>query len=104
MYYDVMVNILMKNIVLLVCLLFLISCNSNTQDQQGSIEVETISISPPQSAVSFTPSIEGPLRVLSVSPTGLLQAIEPNFALAVTFSAPMTPLGEAAPIPLDQIP
>ena len=65
--------------------------------------METISISPPQSVVSFTPSIEGPLRVLSVSPTGLLQATEPNFALAVTFSAPMTPLGEPTPIPLDQI-
>lgn len=98
-----MVNILMKNIVLLVCLLFLVSCNSNQPDQQNSIEVETISISAPQSAVSFTPSLEGPLRVLSVSPTGVLQTIEPNFLLAVTFSAPMTPLGETAVIPLDQI-
>ena len=65
--------------------------------------MENISISPPEASVSFTPTLEGPLRVLSASPIGILQTAEPNTAVAVTFSIPMTALGESNPIPPNQI-
>ena len=95
--------ILMKKITLLSCLVLLLSCNSNPKEQKGTIAVESISLSAPETNVSFTPSMEGPLRVLSASPIGVLQAIESNFALAITFSVPMTPLGEQTPISPNQI-
>ena len=93
----------MKNISLLICLFLLISCNSTQKEQQGTIEVENISLTPPETNISFTASVTGPLRVLSASPLGILQEVEPNFVLAVTFSTPMTPLGEQAPISANQI-
>lgn len=93
----------MKKFSLFICLCLLFSCSSTEKEQQGTLEVENISLSPPETNVSFTASVEGPLRVLSASPIGVLQAVEPNFALAVTFSTPMTPLGEPGPISPDQI-
>ena len=65
--------------------------------------MENISLSPPETNIAFTPTVAGPLRVLSASPIGTLQAADLNQALAVTFSVPMSPLGEPAPISPNQI-
>ena len=69
----------------------------------GGGGVEQVSLSVPDSARTFTPSLDGPLRVLSATPRGTLRDASPAPVVAVTFSRPMVPLGEAPPVPEDAL-
>ena len=87
---------------LTLCFLYLSACserNSDSGEINSSISVETIALQPPANVSSFVPNLDGPLRAISVSPIGALRNAEPGQVVAVTFSSPMTPLGEATPIP-----
>lgn len=89
---------------LLPVLLILASCGSSDSSQMhGGMEVETIALAPPPATEAFVPKLEGPLRPISVAPSGSLSAFQPGFVVSVTFSKPMTPLGETIPIDANQL-
>lgn len=88
---------------LLPLLLTIVSCGPPDAETQGDMMVETIAIAPPPSAEAFVPRLEGPLRPISVAPSGSLTSFQPGFVVSVTFSKPMTPLGETIPIDPNQI-
>ena len=43
---------------------------------------------------AYVPMLEGPLRILSATPSGSMQGLADDQRVAVTFSQPMVPLGE----------
>ena len=46
---------------------------------------------------AYVPMLEGPLRILSATPSGSMQGMAGDQRVAVTFSQPMVPLGETTP-------
>ena len=51
----------------------------------------------PEETSAYVPALEGPLRILSATPYGPMEGMAPGQNVAVTFSRPMAPLGEATP-------
>ncbi|WP_179862150.1 Ig-like domain-containing alpha-2-macroglobulin family protein [Longibacter salinarum] len=54
-------------------------------------------------ATNYTPTLQGPLRVLSSSPTGSMHSQNRRQPITVTFSKPMVPIGPDPAIPEDAI-
>ena len=83
------------SVLFLLVSLLLVGCSG-----QDDAPVQQVALSPPAAADTYTPTLEGPLRVLSATPSGPLrtQPAEPQ-PIAVTFSRPMVPLGETPPVP-----
>ncbi|MEZ4700818.1 MAG: Ig-like domain-containing protein [Rhodothermales bacterium] len=76
-----------------------LSCGKKSASTDG-MEVETVSLDVPAAAAAFIPTLEGPLRPISVSPSGSLLRLQSDQSIAVTFSRPMVPVGDApAPAP-----
>ncbi|ARA92796.1 hypothetical protein AWN76_006210 [Rhodothermaceae bacterium RA] len=50
-------------------------------------------------AADFIPRLDGPLRLLSITPNGPLSVRPPDLVVSVTFSKPMVPLGETPAVP-----
>ncbi len=61
--------------------------------------VQTVALEAPAGAEAYVPVLDGPLRVLSATPAGPMEALAPGQAVTVTFSRPMVPLGEAPALP-----
>ncbi len=60
-----------------------------------TVVVETVSLDAPPDARAYVPTLDGPLRILSATPHGTLPSMDERQPIAVTFSRPMVPLGEA---------
>jgi hypothetical protein len=56
-------------------------------------------VSQADSARTFTPALDGPLRVLSATPAGPLRHLAHRQPVAVTFSRPVVPLGDPPAVP-----
>ena len=94
------------SIISALCAFFLAACgggDATNPETEAALAVETVSLKAPAEATTFIPNLDGPLRVISVSPIGSLQNKEPGQVVAVTFSTPMTPLGEQTPVAPGQI-
>lgn len=62
------------------------------------LAAESVAVDVPEGATAYTPALDGPLRVLSATPAGPMAALAATQRVAVTFSQPMVPLGEAPPV------
>jgi len=77
----------------------LVACSSEPRAPE-QVGVETVSLDAPADARSYVPTLDGPLRILSATPSGTMQAMTERQPITVTFSQPMVPLGNApAPAP-----
>ena len=87
----------------LFCLAALLSGCRNADDPAApEIGVEMVAIEADEIEAgpdAFTPVLSGPLRVIAASPRGALREMRPGQGVAVTFSRPMVPLGDAPPPP-----
>lgn len=93
------------------CLLFLMAslaaCGTGTdeptvnEDGTVGIDAEAVALDAPLAPrpTEFLPTLAGKLRPLSLTPNGPMKHWEPNLVLSVTFSQPMTGLGENPPLP-----
>jgi len=77
--------------------LLLTACGTGTTTTEDG--VESVPLAERAGDGSYTPTLEGPLRLLSVSPRGASTAYRARPAITATFSRPMVPLGEAPPPP-----
>lgn len=85
---------------LLSCLL-LVSCNRAPVGDGFPVvfSSEVVPLEFSGEGTAYVPVLDGPLRLLSATPNGPMFGLAPDQALAVTFSQPMVPLGEAPPVP-----
>ena len=74
------------------------ACHEAADTALGPFSVETVALDVAGGAEAFVPTLDGPLRVLSATPFGEAIAQDERQPVAVTFSRPMVPLGEA-PLP-----
>ena len=79
---------------LLLLLALLTACSSEPRAPE-QVGVETVSLDAPADARSYVPTLDGPLRILSATPSGTMQAMTDRQPITVTFSRPMVPLGDA---------
>lgn len=80
------------------------ACGGGTPAPSGDeVAVEQVAIDAPEQAQDYVPTLEGPLRILSATPGGQLQAMQERQPISVTFSRPMVPLGEATSPPEDAL-
>ncbi len=79
-------------IIALFGLSFLASCHSG---DRGDFAVEQVAFDVPEGAAPYVPTLDGPLRILSATPSGAMLSLRPGVGPAVTFTRPMVPLGEA---------
>ena len=84
---------------LLVLLLIAPACGTEDDDTPVSFASESISLGGQAGAPAFVPTLDGPLRPISTSPSGPMGDLPANQVVAVTFSRPMVPLGSAAAPP-----
>ncbi|MFO8007314.1 MAG: MG2 domain-containing protein, partial [Candidatus Brocadiia bacterium] len=89
------------NIVLpLLLALLLTACGTGPTTMDDGVESVPLTQRAPDG--SYTPTLDGPLRLLSVSPRGSRTTYGARPAITATFSRPMVPLGEA-PTPPDSV-
>jgi len=71
-----------------------------TVTSDGPIRITSTAIESPVGAPSFVPVLDGPLRLVSITPSGALEYLPEGQPVTVSFSKPMVALGsEAAPDP-----
>ncbi|GAB5537200.1 MAG: MG2 domain-containing protein [Rubricoccaceae bacterium] len=75
--------------------LSLAACREAADKALGPFDVETVALDVTASDEAFVPTLDGPLRVLSATPFGEAVAQVDRQPVAVTFSRPMVPLGDA---------
>ena len=78
-------------------------CNTTPSEAPASVEAENVSIDFPEVTQSFVPQMEGPLRPIHVSPSGTLRTLDEKQVISITFSSPMTELGETVPLTSDMM-
>ena len=71
--------------------------------QGDGVAVQDVALPDREGTGRYTPTLDGPLRVLSASPAGALRTMRDRPPIAVTFSKPMVALGETPPIPPNAI-
>jgi hypothetical protein len=74
---------------------------SGEPDAPEGVTVETVALEAPAETPGYVPTLEGPLRILSATPSGTLRSMGDRQPITVTFSQPMVPLGEAPAPPAD---
>ena len=85
-------------------LLFLAGCTGGSDEATKAalrgegVSVEDVELSDTGGEQAYTPTLDGPLRVLSAAPGGQLQSMRDRQPISVTFSKPMAPLGEPPPL------
>ena len=82
----------------LLCLIALAACKASRETSDGEFGVEDVALDVETEGLGFVPTLDGPLRVMSATPYGPTQAMAPSQPVAVTFSRPMVPLGDAPEI------
>ena len=80
--------------------LLLTACGTGTTTTDDG--VESVSLTDRGDRESYTPTLDGPLRLISVSPRGARTTHRARQAITATFSQPMVPLGDA-PTPPDSV-
>ena len=65
----------------------------------GTTRIPLAQIATSDSIQTYTPTLDGPLRVLSATPRGAHRTMPARPPIAVTFSRPVVPLGDAPPPP-----
>ncbi|MEM8484163.1 MAG: Ig-like domain-containing protein [Bacteroidota bacterium] len=75
---------------------WIVSCGSKQSPEGFAVTSVALDV-PPEAATAFNPTLEGPLRPLSVAPSGTLMRLQPNQSISITFSQPMVALGANAP-------
>ena len=75
--------------------LALAACREAADKALGPFDVETVALDVSPGGEAFVPTLDGPLRVLSATPFGEAVAQTDRQPVAVTFSRPMVPLGDA---------
>ena len=73
----------------------LAACREAADKAIGPFSVETVALDVAGGGESFVPTLDGPLRVLSATPFGEAIGQDERQPVAVTFSRPMVPLGDA---------
>lgn len=81
-------------LVVLAAVLALAACREAT-DALDPFGVDDVALDVEATGDAFVPTLDGPLRVLSATPFGNAGAQDPRQPVAVTFSRPMVPLGDA---------
>ncbi len=76
--------------------LTLAACRDEVDDALGPFGVADVALDVDATGEAFTPTYDGPLRVISATPFGPSAAQAERQPVAVTFSRPMVPLGDAA--------
>ncbi len=76
----------------------LAACDRSDASLSGDFEAEAAPLAYDENA-AYVPELEGALRVLSATPYGPMPSMLPEQAVAVTFTKPMTALGEDAEPP-----
>ena len=76
----------------------LAACREAVDQAVGPFSVETLALDVADGEEAFVPTLDGPLRILSATPFGAAIAQDERQPVAVTFSRPMVPLGDA-PLP-----
>lgn len=74
------------------------ACSTPAPENEGDFSVESVNLDIPE-GTGYIPQLEGPLRVLSATPYGMMMSLDPNQRITVTFSRPMVPLGETPELP-----
>ncbi|MFK7847907.1 MAG: Ig-like domain-containing protein, partial [Rhodothermales bacterium] len=74
----------------------MISCNKDALPGD-EFHVTSVSLKAAPGAAAFNPTVAGPLRPLSVAPSGTLVNLQANQSISMTFSQPMVALGANAP-------
>ena len=87
----------LQPVVLLLLALSLAACGGDP-DAPEAVTVETVALDAPAGTRNYVPTLDGPLRILSATPSGTLQSMDARQPITVTFSRPMVPLGDA-PVP-----
>ncbi len=77
--------------------LLLTACGGPSSSSDDA--VETVALDTPAGTEAYTPTLDGPLRVLSTAPAGEQTSMRPRQPISVTFSRSMVPVGDAAPPP-----
>ena len=77
------------------------SCRSGQPSSAEEVTVESVALQTPDSARTFTPSLSGPLRILSATPRGSMRSMQKRQPITITFSRPMVPLGDPPPVSSD---
>ncbi len=77
------------------CLAALAACKSTRESGEGGFGIEEVALDVETDGRAFVPTLGGPLRVMSATPYGPTQTMAPDQPVAVTFSRPMVPLGDA---------
>jgi len=80
----------------LVLVTLLTACGGTPAPSGDEVAVEQVALDAPEQAQNYVPTLEGPLRILSATPGGQLQALQERQPISVTFSRPMVPLGDAS--------
>jgi len=84
-------------------LLVLVTLSCGRSGGPDENDIESVALDLPATAAAFVPTLDGPLRPISASPSGTLLQLQPAQAIAITFSRPMAPVGEAPAPPTGQI-
>lgn len=95
-------NQFLNNTLFLITLLAALGGCKPTGDTVDNIEVTSIALDVAPAAVAFNPTVSGPLRALSVAPSGTLLNLQSNQSISITFSQPMVALGTADPVAVEQ--
>lgn len=95
-------NVAMKTRLLPLAVLFAVfmsACGGDeTVSSNGPIRITSTAIESPLGAPSFVPVLEGPLRLVSITPAGALEYLPEGQPVTASFSKPMVALGsEVAP-------
>lgn len=81
------------------CLTLAAGCRGSDAPDDGPFALATFPLDASAGAASFTPTLEGPLRLLSATPAAGGAPAPTTTPVTVTFSQPMVALGDAAPPP-----
>ncbi len=73
-----------------------LSCKKTVTTEEG-VQITSVALDVDPDNGSFIPTLEGPLRALSVAPSGTLLNLQPDQSISITFSQPMVALGEEDP-------
>ncbi len=88
------------HILMLAMACWIISCSKTTSTTEG-FQISSVALDVPvEAANAFNPTLDGPLRPLSVAPSGSLQRLQPDQSISITFSQPMVALGAPDPTAL----